>query len=78
MSLNQIRGRNMADHPIKDKNYDLISTLYHAAEGLHHTKQYVADAEKDGDNEAAEFFKQVQSSYQELNSKAEALLKKRL
>lgn len=68
----------MADHPTKDKNYDLVSTLYHAAHGLHQTKQYAADAEKENDDEALKFFKEVQSSYQDLNSKAEKLLSKRL
>lgn len=68
----------MADYPVKDKDYDLISTLYHAAQGLHNAKQYAADAENDGDSEAAEFFKEAQSSYQNLSDKAKALAGKRL
>ncbi|WP_148862757.1 hypothetical protein [Marinobacter fonticola] len=68
----------MADYPVKDKNYDLISTLYHAAHGLQNTKHYAKDAESEGDTEAAEFFKEVQQSYQELSDKAKALVKNRL
>lgn len=68
----------MADNPVKDKDYDLVSTLYHAAHGLQATKQYAADAEKDGDTEAAEFFKEVQSKYQDMTDKAKALAGQRL
>ncbi|MDR9426477.1 MAG: hypothetical protein RI567_14520, partial [Marinobacter sp.] len=71
-------GGYMADYPVKDENYDLISTLYHASQGLHHTKQYIKDAEKGGASEVVEFFKDIESIYQELNDKAKAELKNRL
>ncbi|XKH01565.1 hypothetical protein LG325_01970 [Marinobacter nauticus] len=68
----------MADYPVKDENYDLISSVYHASQGLHHTKQYAKDAEKFNDSEAAAFFQEAESIYLELTDKAKALLKKRL
>lgn len=68
----------MTDNIVKDKDYDLVSTLYHAAQGLQNTKQYAADAEKEGDTEAAEFFKEVQSKYKDLTEKAKSLAGQRL
>ncbi len=66
----------MDDYPAKDKHYDLISTLYHAAKGVDSLKQYVKDAE--GDEEAAALFKEALRSYQEIGEKAKKLLKNRL
>ncbi len=68
----------MADYPVKDKDYDLVSTLYHSLQGLQNAKQYAKDASSDGDEEAAKYFENVQSSYQDLSDKAKTLLKKRL
>lgn len=68
----------MTDKSVKDKDYDLVSTLYHAAQGLYNTRQYAADAEKEGDTEAAEFFREVQDTYQDLTEKAKALAGQRL
>lgn len=66
----------MGDYPVKDKHYDLISTVHHAANGVEATRKYVQDAE--GDEEAVALFKEALRSYQELGEKARNLLKKRL
>lgn len=43
----------------KDKNYNLISVLYHASDNVESLKTYVQDAEQDGDQELQQFFNQV-------------------
>lgn len=68
--------RFMDNYPVKDKHYDLISTLYHAAKGVESTKQYAKDAE--GDDDAVALFNEAMRSYQTLGDKARKLLKERL
>jgi hypothetical protein len=43
----------------KDKNYNLISVLYHSSENVESLKSYVQDAESEGDQELVEFFNGV-------------------
>ena len=40
----------------KDKNYNLISVLYHSADNAESLKTYIQDAEQEGDQELVEFF----------------------
>jgi hypothetical protein len=61
-----------------DEHYDIVSTLYHALQGAQASKKYISDAEKQGDNEAAEFFREVQSRNRETAEKAKALLAKKV
>ncbi len=68
----------MANPPIKDKDYDLISTIYHAAQSDYSCQQYMEDAQKSGDNDAAQFFQEVREHNQQLVNKGKALMKKRL
>jgi len=46
----------MASAILKNKDYDLISVIYHASQGCETARQYAADAEKEKDKEAAGFF----------------------
>ncbi len=43
----------------KDKNYNLISVLYHSSDNVESLKTYVQDAEQEGDQELVEFFSAV-------------------
>ncbi len=43
----------------KDKNYNLISVLYHSSDNVEALKTYIQDAEAEGDQELAEFFNGV-------------------
>ncbi len=61
-----------------DKNYNLVSVLYHTLTAKDTYKQYISDAEEAGDTELAEFFKKVQQQQEELGEQAEELLKQRL
>ena len=47
---------------ITDNRYSLISVLYHALQGGWTYAKYIEDAEREGDQELAEFFRGV---YQE-------------
>lgn len=68
----------MVNGPLKDKDYDLVSVLYHASQGAEICRQYAADAEQEGDSEAAQFFKEVQEQNSQLVQKGKNLLKGRL
>lgn len=68
----------MANQALKDKDYDLISVVYNAARGAEICRQYMEDAQKEGDNDAAQFFKEVREQNQKLAQKGKDLLKQRL
>ncbi len=40
----------------KDKNYNLVSVLYHSSDNVEALKTYIQDAEAEGDQELVEFF----------------------
>lgn len=61
-----------------DPHYDLISVLYHALEGAQTCAQYVADANRTGDQELAQFFVQAQQNQVACAEKAKQLLGRRL
>jgi hypothetical protein len=68
----------MERQPLQNKDYDLISVIYHASQGYETCEKYCQDAEQAGDKEAVQFFKEVQNQNEKLVSKGKELLKKRL
>ncbi len=62
---------------VKDSVYNLTSVLYHAAQGGTVYAKYIDDAEQEGDQELAEFFRQVQQQDAERAQKAKSLLDQR-
>lgn len=68
----------MPNTPLRDKDYDLISVVYHASQGLDTCRRYADDANAARDQEVAEYFKEVTSRYAELVDKGKHLLKDRL
>jgi hypothetical protein len=68
----------MAGTPTSDRNYDVISVMYHLLQGSDTLDQYRADAENSNDDELAAFFQEVQENNRQLAEKAQTLLKKRL
>jgi hypothetical protein len=68
----------MEKQPLQNKDYDLISVIYHASQGYETCEKYCQDAEQEGDNEAVQFFKEVQNQNEKLVMKGKELLKKRL
>ena len=62
----------------RDVTYDLISVAYHALQGAESATTYIEDAENEGDQATADFFRQIQQQYREAANQARGLLAKRL
>lgn len=58
--------------------YDLASVLYHALKGAQTCDTYVKDAEQGGDQELAQFFRQIQQDDVSRADKAKQMLAKRV
>ena len=62
----------------KDKNYNLISVLYHSSDNVESLRTYVRDAEQEGDQELAEFFGAVLENNLTAAQRAKEMLVARL
>ena len=62
----------------KDKNYNLISMLYHSADVVEALKTYVQYAEEEGDQELLDFFSTALENNLEASQRAKELLARRL
>ena len=62
---------------ISDSVYDLTSVFYHAAQGGQVYDKYIEDAEKEGDRELVEFFREARDQDAERAQKAKSLLGRR-
>lgn len=62
----------------KDENYDVISVLYHCLQGASEIGQYIQDAQKSGDQELVDFFRDYQETQRDLAERAKNLLGARL
>jgi hypothetical protein len=70
----------MSNHEtgMKDKNYDLISVLYHCLQGAETSLTYIKDAEEANDKELVQYFKETQEQYRKIAEKAKNILAQRL
>lgn len=57
-----------------DKDYDLISVLYHALQAVETCEKYRQDAQRQGSPEIAAFMQQVQQSNLQISQRAKELL----
>ncbi|WP_277811165.1 hypothetical protein [Chromohalobacter canadensis] len=64
--------------PVKDKDFDLVSTLYHALQGAELSQQYSKDAESNGDQACQELFEDIANRYEDMANNAKSILKERL
>lgn len=62
----------------EDKNYNLVSVLYHALSGASTYDKYIQDAEQAGDRELAQFFQHAQEQTRQCADRAKELLSQRL
>ena len=62
---------------VSDTVFNLTSVLYHAAEGGTVYAKYIEDAEREGDQELVDFFREVQRQDAERAQKAKSLLGRR-
>jgi rubrerythrin len=58
--------------------YDILSVMYHALQGAETYDRYIADAEERGDDDLADFFREVQERNREVAHRAKKLLRERL
>jgi uncharacterized protein YaaW (UPF0174 family) len=63
---------------LKDKDYNLVSALYHALQGAETAQVYMQDAEREGDKEASQFFHDLKEQYKKLAEKSKKLLSERI
>lgn len=61
-----------------DVTYALVSVLYHALQGAETYEMYAADAEEDGEEDIAEFFRELIQDEQKRGDRAKRLLSDRL
>jgi tRNA splicing ligase len=62
----------------KDKNYNLISVLYHSSDNVESLKTYIEDASSEGDEELVDFFGGVLENNLEAAQRAKEMLVSRL
>lgn len=62
---------------LSDNAYNLASVLYHAAEGGQVYDKYIDDAERTGDQELVEFFREVRDEDARRSQRAKSLLDQR-
>jgi hypothetical protein len=62
----------------KDKNYNLITVLYHSSDNVEFLKTYIQDAQSEGDQELVEFFNAVLENNLEAAQRAKEMLIPRL
>jgi rubrerythrin len=62
---------------ISDTVFNLTSVFYHAAQGGQVYNKYIEDAEKEGDHELVEFFREARDKDAERAQKAKSLLGRR-
>jgi nucleotide-binding universal stress UspA family protein len=61
-----------------NRAYNLVSVIYHALQGAETYDAFIADAQRDGDGELADFFRGVQERNREIAERAKRLLMPRL
>ena len=62
----------------RDKQYNLISTVYHTIESATTYEQYVEDAKVANDNELVNLFTELKEHNYQMAEKAKQILKQRL
>jgi hypothetical protein len=62
----------------KDKNYNIIWFTEQSLSNALRLQSYIEDAERDGDNELADFFRRGQEASRKGGEQGKALLKSRL
>ncbi|HEV2146265.1 MAG TPA: hypothetical protein VGR37_02520 [Longimicrobiaceae bacterium] len=62
----------------RDVTYNLVSILYHALQGAETYDQYIRDAEEGGDQDLAQFFRDVKRENAQRAERAKQILHRRL
>ena len=70
----QRSDNSQGDTGTRDITYNLISVVYHALQGAETTALYIADAEQEGNQELAQFFREAKEEYERRAERAKQLL----
>jgi hypothetical protein len=70
----QRSDNSQGDTGTRDITYDLVSVIYHALQGAETTALYIADAEQEGNQDLAQFFREAKDEYQRRADRAKQLL----
>lgn len=70
--------RGLEETGERDESYNLVSVLYHALQGAETYTQYIADAERSGDDDLVEFFTGCREEEKERAQRAKMLLGARI
>jgi hypothetical protein len=54
--------------------YDLVSVIYHSLQGAETTAMFIADAEQAGNQDCAQFFREIKDEYTRRADRAKQLL----
>jgi ABC-type amino acid transport substrate-binding protein len=68
----------MADSPMKDKNYNLVSSVENALKTEWQMAEYAQDAEREGDQELVDYFNEVIEGTKRGGERGKQLLAERL
>lgn len=68
----------MPDTAVRDKSYDLINVVHSSLHNVWMLEGYIADAEKDGDEELAHWLRKVQENNQKAGEQGKQMLLSRL
>ena len=70
----QRSDNSQGDTGTRDITYNLISVVYHALQGAETTALYIGDAEQEGNQELATFFREAKEEYERRADRAKQLL----
>jgi rubrerythrin len=70
--VREVPGEGEQITGVSDNAYNLTSVLYHAAQGGTQYAKYIEDAEREGDQELADFFREVQHKRHARDTQREA------
>ena len=68
----------MPESPAKDKNYNLVTILQASLSNVFQMQEYIDDAEREGDNELAEWFRKIQEENRKAGEQGKQILAQRL
>lgn len=64
--------------PVKDMNYDLVKVLEMSLKNTWRMQTYIQDAEREGDQELADWFRRIQENSMKAGDQGKMLLAQRL
>jgi rubrerythrin len=73
MSANK-NDNSQGDTGTRDITYDLVSVIYHSLQGAETTAMFIADAEQEGNQEIAKFFRESKEEQEARADRAKQLL----